>query len=234
MMRAPAHFGVLVAAAREHVLEDGFLLFAQAAGVDQVLARGEHLRVGARHFHLRERAFFHLGPHIGEQLLGQRDGLLLHLLVFVERHEIGVEADHAVDGQDELLLEEQAGDLLLVAGDADEAPVQAGAEAAQQRLRRRDARGWSRCKGCSRCAANSSDWRLLLKFSPTCAPLAKPCWIPALTAVVLVTSALDAGVTVLVCGVVWCVQFNCADHGRVVIGNRGAGRLRNGALQRRD
>ena len=65
------HLGVFVAAARDHVLEDGFLFLAQAAGIDQVLAGGEHLGVGARHLHLRERAFFHLRAHVGEQLLGE-------------------------------------------------------------------------------------------------------------------------------------------------------------------
>ena len=156
MMWAAGHFGVVVAAAGDHVLEDGLLLLAQAAGIDQVLARGEYLRVGARHLHLREGAFLHLRADIGQQLLGEGDGLLLHLFVFGERHEIGIEADDAVDRQDELLLKEQAGDLLLVAGDADEAAVEARAEAAQQRLRGGETEAWSRCKGCSRCAASSA------------------------------------------------------------------------------
>ena len=135
------HLGVFISAARDHVLEDGFLFLAQAAGIDQVLAGGKYLGVGARHFDLRERALFHLRADVGEQFLGEGDGLLLHLLVFGERHQVGVEADHAVDRQDQLLLEEQAGDLLFVAGDADEAAVQAGAVAAQQRLRGGESEG---------------------------------------------------------------------------------------------
>ena len=37
--------------------------------------------------------------------------------------------------------------------------------------------------------------------------MTKPCCTPALKRVVLVTSVLDPVVTVLVCGVVWWVQF---------------------------
>ena len=111
------------------------MLFEQAAGVDEILLRREYLRVGARGLDRRKRAFFHLGFGIGEQLFRERDGLFLHLHVFVERDEIGVEAHHAINGGDELLLEEQAGDAALVGGDADEAVVEAGTETAHQRLR---------------------------------------------------------------------------------------------------
>ena len=164
------YFGIFVAAPRKHVLEDGFLLFAQAAGIDQVLARGEDLGVGARHLHLRQRAFFHLRADVGQQLFGERDGFLLHLFVFGERHQIGVEADHAVDREDELLLEEQAGDLLLVAGDADEAAIQASAEAAQQRLRGGEAERGAGIRVIAAAQRVQRNWRLLLKFRPTCAP----------------------------------------------------------------
>ncbi len=58
-------FGVFVAAARNHVLKDGLLLLAQAAGVDQILARGEYLRIGARHLYLCEGAFLDLRADIG-------------------------------------------------------------------------------------------------------------------------------------------------------------------------
>src|SRR5580700_4247423 len=53
------------------------------------------------------------------------------------------------------------------------------------------------------------DSRLLLKFNPTWAPVAKPCWTPALASVVLETSELVPVVTTLVSGVVWWVQLSC-------------------------
>ena len=110
----------------------------QAARVDQVLARRKKLGVGAGEFDGRQRTLVHLRPRVREQLLGQRHGLLFHLDVFVQCHEIGIEADYAVYRQNQLLLEQQAGDLPLVGGDADVAPVQPHAETAQQRLRHRE------------------------------------------------------------------------------------------------
>src|ERR1022692_3881084 len=54
-----------------------------------------------------------------------------------------------------------------------------------------------------------NDSRLLLKLSPTWAPVAKPCWTPALARVVLVMSEFVPVVTTLVSGVVWWVQLSC-------------------------
>ena len=141
-----AHLGVFVPAPGEHVLEDGLFFLEQPAGIDQVLARGEDLRIGARHLDGGERAFVHLRPGIGVELFGQGGGLLLHLLVFVERHEIGIETDHPVDRCDELLLEQQAHDSAFISGNADEAAVEGHSETAPQRLchRQSEARGGKR------------------------------------------------------------------------------------------
>ena len=58
--------------ARDDVLDDGFLFLQQPAGVDQVLADGKNLRVGARQLDLRLRAFVHLRLGVGVQSLGGR------------------------------------------------------------------------------------------------------------------------------------------------------------------
>ena len=123
-----------VLAAGQHVFENGFFLFEEAAGIDQILLGREDLRVGAGSLHGGERALVHLGFRIGEEFLGGADGFLLHLFVFVKSYEIGIEADYAVNCRDELLLEQHRSDAALVGGDADEAVVEAAAEATQQRL----------------------------------------------------------------------------------------------------
>ena len=102
------HLGVFIAPAREHVLQDGFLLLAQAARVDQVL-RVEKTwalaRVSSTCASVPSSTCAWVSASSFSAMV---DGFLLHFFVFVERHEIGVEADHAIDRGDELLLE-QAG-----------------------------------------------------------------------------------------------------------------------------
>ena len=107
----------------------------QAAGADQVLAGGRDLGVGPRQFDLGRSSFLDLRLGVGVQPLGKLDRLLLHLHVLAEADQVDVEAGDAVGGGDQLLREEQARDLPLVRGNANEAAVQRSAEAPQQGLR---------------------------------------------------------------------------------------------------
>ncbi len=98
------HIGIVIGTARDHVLDDRFLLFEQAARVDQILANGINLRVGPRQLDRRLRALIHFRFGVGVEFLGRRQRLFLHFHVFIERHQIGIEAHHAIHGGDELLL----------------------------------------------------------------------------------------------------------------------------------
>ena len=102
------HFRVRIAGTGEQVFQNRLLFFEQAVCVDQILAGGEDLGVGAGHLDRGQSAFFHLRLGVRIQLFGRGDGLLLYLHVFVERHEIGVEPDHAINRGDQLLMKEQA------------------------------------------------------------------------------------------------------------------------------
>jgi len=75
-----------------------------------------------------------LGAIIVVEFLGDGEGLLLHAHVFTEADEIVIEACDAGDGAGELLAEDFIRDLAIVLGDAEEAAIETGAEAAKKGL----------------------------------------------------------------------------------------------------
>ena len=90
--------------------------------------------LGAGEFDGGERAFDDLGVVVIDEALGSGEGLFLDADVFAEGDEVVVEAGDTVDGFEELLLKDKAGDAAVEGGDADEAAIDFPAAAAEQRL----------------------------------------------------------------------------------------------------
>ena len=98
------------------------------------MAHGD-LRLRPHHFQRRQRSGLHLRAVVVVELLRHRQGLLLHLHIFVQTRQIVVQPDHARNRADHLLPENQIGDSRVILGDLDESAVDAGSESAQQGLR---------------------------------------------------------------------------------------------------
>ena len=120
--------------ADELVAEDDFLLLVEALGLGEIEAAGAFEGLGAGEFDGSEGAFGDLVLVVLALLGGGAEGFFFDRYVFAQGDEVVVEAGDAVDGFEGLLLEEEAGDLLVGAGEADEAQIDVVAAAAEERL----------------------------------------------------------------------------------------------------
>jgi hypothetical protein len=91
-------------------------------------------RLRPRHFDRGLLALFHFVLVVLIKPLGQPQCFALHLDVFIQAHQVGIEPGYAGHRVDHLLAKHQVGDPLVILGDANESPIQANSEAAQQRL----------------------------------------------------------------------------------------------------
>ena len=119
--------------AEDLVAEDDFLLAVEALSLDEGELGGGDEGGDAGELDGGEGAFDDLIGVVVAELAGGAEGLLVDGDVFAEGDEIEVEAGDAVDGFEDLLLKEEAGDFAVFVGDADVTGVD-GAEAAEERL----------------------------------------------------------------------------------------------------
>ncbi len=138
--------GIAAPVAREHVLQNEFLLADVTLGVDEILLGRRYLSLGACGFDGGKSSLIDLVSVVFEEALRGGEGFLLHAHVSVEAHEVVIEANDAGDGADDLLLKDVVGNLLAVLRDMNEAAVEVGSKATQQRLRYGDAQGGKRIR----------------------------------------------------------------------------------------
>lgn len=130
--------------AAERVLQHRLLLQHARLGHREVLLVARHFGFGAHDLDRRECSDLHLLLVVAEQLLGQRQGLLLHLRILVEAHQIPINIDDIGNRCDHLLLEYQIAHRNFILRDPNIAVIDGQTESAQQILADREYPRWCR------------------------------------------------------------------------------------------